>query len=102
MSGLQLKRRGERVKISGELTIYHATELKNELRDLIDRGNGLLLDLSEVSEFDTAGFQVLAWARREAERRGLALRIEKPSASVQQLFAAYRIDWLDRAVSVTI
>jgi len=102
MSGLLIERRGGRVKVAGELTIYNAAEFKKELRQLIELGDALVLELSEASEFDSAGFQVVAWARREAERRGLLLRIENPSSPVQQLFAAYRIDWLDRAVSEAI
>jgi anti-anti-sigma regulatory factor len=47
------------IKVIGEATIYHAAELYRSLRPLIESGVDWEVDVSEVSEIDTAGIQVL-------------------------------------------
>lgn len=95
MSETMIKRRGERVKISGEMTIYHSAQLKNELNNHFVRCNKLDLDLSEVSEFDSAGFQVLALFYREAMAQGKNFQLAKCSQPVRAALKVFQVDWLD-------
>ena len=94
MSEVTIKRRGERVKISGEMTIYHSAQLKAELANHFARCNKLELDLCDVSEFDTAGFQVLALFRREAVAQGKQFTVTKCSEPVSATLKAFQVDWL--------
>lgn len=71
-----------RLRIDGDLTIYHAAEIKQHLIDGLRAGPVLELDLSHVGEMDTAGFQLLALAKRESKKTGNALRIVGHSPAV--------------------
>ncbi len=64
---------GDTLKATGELTIYHAAEAKAAFQAALAAPDGLQLDLSGVAELDTAGIQVLLWAKREAQARGAQL-----------------------------
>jgi len=64
-----------RARVMGEMTIYHAAEMKRELLPWLDRSTEVEIDLSEVSEMDTAGFQLLLLAKREAANSGKPLRL---------------------------
>jgi|688.fasta_scaffold214424_2 anti-anti-sigma factor len=71
-----------RLTLDGDLSIYHAVEIKKRLIDGIRAGTTLELDLSRVGEMDTAGFQLLALAKRESKKTGNALRIVGHSPAV--------------------
>lgn len=60
--------------VSGEMTIYHAAEMKGELLPHLDCCNEMEINLSEVSEIDTAGLQLLLLTVREAARAHKLLR----------------------------
>lgn len=70
------------IAIEGELTVFNAHEIKTRLLDAMSQQGALTLDLSEVSECDGAGLQLLLAARHEAEQRGGALRVSSPSKQV--------------------
>jgi anti-sigma B factor antagonist len=72
-------------EVNAELTVYHAAALAFELRRLMEAGTDLDLDLEGVTEFDSAGLQVLLVAQREARARGLALRLHRPSPVVLEV-----------------
>ena len=79
------------LQIDGEMTIYRAAELKDvlygALREAAAEARGLALDLSQVTEFDSAGIQLLLVARREAQRQGQTLHLVAPSGAVREVFA---------------
>ena len=80
------------VVLDGEWTIYQAPALRDRLRDLLASGDGaqaLALDLSGVTEIDSAGFQLLVSARVSAAGTGRTLRIVAASGAVQDLAATY-------------
>jgi len=79
-----------KVTFSGALTIYEVLEAKNTLLAVLEQATGMEIDLTDVSELDTAGVQVLVAIRREAARRGLDLRIRHGSAS-KEVFDCYRL-----------
>lgn len=62
------------LRVQGEMTIYRAGELAQGLfAAVLEQSGDLSLDLSEVTEFDTSGLQILLMARRLAESRGARL-----------------------------
>ncbi|MCX7166842.1 MAG: STAS domain-containing protein [Rhodocyclales bacterium] len=80
-----------RLTVDGDLTIYHATEIRQRLIDGIRSGPVLELDLSHVGEMDTAGFQLLALAKREALRLDHALRIVGHSLAVREVIEFFNM-----------
>ncbi len=80
-----------RLALEGDMTIYHATALKEQLLHALDEHDRLELDLSGVTEIDTAGCQILVLARREADRLGKPLQLAGVSASVAEVLTFYGI-----------
>lgn len=76
-----------RLCLDGELTIYRAAELKPVMLEAVRRTPAPSFDLSDVSEIDTAGVQLLLLARREAAALDRGLRLLAPSAAVRDAFA---------------
>lgn len=70
------------LEIKGEMTIYTAAEQKAQLLAYFDSGADLEIDLSGVSELDTAGTQLLILAKQEAARKHKKLRFTMHSAAV--------------------
>ena len=73
--------------VEGEMTIYRAAELHPVLLDAVSTMEAPALDLSEVTEFDCAGVQLLLVARREARRLGRQLVLQGASPAVRDAFA---------------
>jgi len=55
------------LKISGDISVYEVRELRDELIAHLKAHSELTLDLSEVTDCDTAGVQLLYSARITAE-----------------------------------
>ncbi|MGI4721370.1 MAG: STAS domain-containing protein [Janthinobacterium lividum] len=78
------------LRLSGELTIYHAAELKAALLPLADDGaHALVVDLSGVSDIDSAGLQLLLATRRTLAGRGASLRLDGCDGAVGEALALY-------------
>lgn len=95
MAEVQFKRKGARLCVAGELTIYQSAAFKAELLEFLGHCDAPELDLREVTEFDSAGFQVIALARREAVVQGKSLLLRDCSEPVRKVLEAYRVgDWV--------
>ena len=68
--------------ITGELTIYTAATEKQMLQDALDIADELEVNLSHVSEMDSAGLQVLIVLKQEAARRNKRLHYSMHSKAV--------------------
>lgn len=68
--------------ITGEMTIYTAAEHKDQLLAFIESGHALEINLSQVSELDTAGLQLLILAKQEAVHSQKKLRFIMHSNAV--------------------
>ena len=76
-------------RIDGELTIYRAAELCDALKIVLSGvagGDALELDLSEVTEMDSAGVQLLMSARKTAQAAGRDFRLSGHSQAVLEVF----------------
>ena len=74
------------LRIEGELTIYRAAELKETLLAAVAAHAALDVDLTAVTELDTAGVQMLLVAKRSAAASGHAMRLMGHSAPVIDVF----------------
>ncbi len=79
------KQQNARIAIGNELTIYTALELKNKLMTGLSTSEELELDLSEVSEIDAAGLQLLVMIKQKAGALGKVLRFSGHSQVVLDL-----------------
>ncbi|MCX8017380.1 MAG: STAS domain-containing protein [Rhodocyclaceae bacterium] len=78
--------------LDGPMTIYNAGEIKAQLLNALKSASIVELDLSHVSEMDTAGFQLLVMAKRESQREGKTLRIVAHSQPVRDVIDFYNMD----------
>lgn len=72
--------------IRGEFTIFTAAALKQALLDALAQGGpDIDIDLSDVSEIDSAGLQLMVMTKREAMRAGKNVRFVRHSDAVLDL-----------------
>lgn len=76
--------------IEGDLTIYHAARMKENFLAKISENGNIEIDLSQVTEIDTAGFQLMIMTQRECKKTGKSLRFINPSEAVRDLLKTYR------------
>ncbi len=72
----------ESYTVSGELSIYTASIEKQNLLTFLQSGDELEVNLSQVSEFDTAGLQVLIVLKQAALQQQKTLRYVMHSKAV--------------------
>jgi anti-sigma B factor antagonist len=91
--------------IEGELTVHTAADRRGELIAMADAGDDVELDLSAVTELDTAGLQLLLLVRREVLRGGGRLTITAASRTVDDVLAIAHLNHtltsVDDVVAVT-
>lgn len=80
-----------RLALAADLTIYNAIDAKRQLLDAVRATKTLELDLSQVGELDTAGFQLLVLAKCEAQRLDRKLRIVAHSPAVREVIEFYNM-----------
>jgi len=81
-------------RIDGELTIYRAAELCDALKTVLaglPDGHDLEVDLSEVTEMDSAGVQLLMAAKKTARATSRELRVCGRSPAVEEVFETLRL-----------
>jgi len=74
---------GETLSIQGTLDITAAEELRRTLSDFLAGGPSPVVDLSAVSDCDTAGFQLLCSACKTARNSGKPLRLRGVSGAIR-------------------
>lgn len=74
-----------RVAVNGEMTIYAAQELKDELLSPLAQCETVEVNLAGVSEIDSAGLQLLVMAKVEAQTRGKTLSLTGHSPAVLEI-----------------
>lgn len=79
------------IAVSGDLTIYNALEFRKQLADHLSGVDELNIDLSEVSELDTAGVQILALAKRKSEQLGFSMHMDNHSVAVLEVLNIYNM-----------
>jgi len=86
------------IRLNGGLDLAAASELREQLIDVLHRGTELLiLDLSQVRSCDAAGLAVLIGTQRRARLLGTRVRLLAPSIPVTQVL---RSTGLDRSFTI--
>ena len=75
-----------RISLDGELTIYRAADLKVSVLEALRKARVLEIELSGVTELDTAGLQVLMLAKQTAAAEQRELRLVQHSPAVVEIF----------------
>lgn len=83
--------RAHQLAIKDDMTIYSAAVQKVQLLQAFDASEELDLDLSQVGEMDSAGFQLLILIKREALKAGKPLRLVAHSKAVTELLDLYNM-----------
>ena len=79
----------EVLAFDGDMTIYNAENQKQDLFSLLSRKKNISVNLADVDEFDTAGFQVLLFGKQYAEKNGIELVLKSASEPVAEVFKLY-------------
>ncbi len=79
------------ITINEDMTIYNAAAQKHMLLDALADCEELDMDLSQVSEMDTAGFQILLLSKREALKANKTVRLTAHSKAVTELLDLYNM-----------
>jgi anti-sigma B factor antagonist len=82
----------QRLDAGEELTIISAAPLYHTLLSYLDGRGRIEIDLSRVSEMDTAGLQILLLAHRECAARKLRLTLRQPSPAVLEVLTLARLN----------
>jgi anti-sigma B factor antagonist len=77
------------VSVQGEVGIYTVSRLKEELLRHLKSVQSMEIDLSDVSEMDTAGFQLFVALKREVVKSGKSLSLAGHSPAVLRILDLY-------------
>lgn len=78
-----------RLRLAGELTIYHSAAIKPRLVDALRNHAEVDINLASVSEIDTAGLQLLIMAKLEALAASKVLRLTDHSPAVLEIMELF-------------
>lgn len=81
-----------RLCLKGEVTIYTAVSMKPSIMEALNKRKALEIDLAKVCEIDSAGFQLLLLAKREADRKNVPLRLINHSGAVAEMLDLYNMN----------
>ena len=80
------------IAIHDEMTIYNAHSLKEMFLECCHSGTQeLQVDLSAVTEIDSAGVQLLLLLKLEAQKHGFTLRLFRHSEAVIDVFELLKL-----------
>ena len=90
---IEIEKQGQQclVKMAGDVTLDDSLELKRKLLDAVSTSTEIEVDVSQVSDIDTAGFQLLILAKREAVLRQKKFRLIKHSQPVVEMMVTYNL-----------
>lgn len=77
--------------IDGEFNIYTVADWRTRLLEVLAGGDDVHLDLSGVSEIDSAGLQLLIAARNQAWAGGYRLHLSPTDGTVAETVAFARL-----------
>lgn len=73
-------------RIEGDMDIYNAAALKEELMPVLEDARDLEISLADVTEIDTAGVQLLMLAKKVRAAHGHVLTLTEHSSAVLDVF----------------
>lgn len=81
-----------RFLIEGDMSIYHAVDLKKCILENLPGSEAAEFDLNGVSDMDTAGAQLLMFALREGRAGKTPVRIIAHSSATKRIFDLYNLN----------
>ena len=75
---------GTILKIKGALSVYEAASIRDELAACFKSYDRVILDLSEITDCDTAGVQLMLSALRTAKDTSKAFEVSETPDSVRK------------------
>jgi anti-anti-sigma factor len=91
IKSIKTKNNGQKLSFRGELTIFNATTLKDELFPYLEQSKDLSLDFNGVTEADTAFVQILIQLKRECAERKIDISVASCSEPVAALLRTFRL-----------
>lgn len=79
------------LRMEGEMTIFTALDVKERLLVALSRCRQVDVDLSQVSDMDSAGLQLMILAKREANALGKEIRFIAHSPAVVDVLEMCRL-----------
>ena len=81
-----------KIVIEDEMTIYTASQLKEDFRPIIMDKRSLTISLQNVSEIDSSGIQLLMLIKRERQKIDLVTQFIDHSDEVQKIINLIRLN----------
>lgn len=78
-------------KVPGDMTIYEAAELHPILVDAINNHEKVCIDLSQVSEIDSSGLQLMIAVKKAADQANKTIVFESHSEAVIELIDIFEM-----------
>ena len=88
----QAHKRAHVVAPRGELDLFSVEELKAALAQRPEPCDAVVLDLRDLTFFDTSGMRLVVETLQELDGTGIRFAILRGSPDVQRLFALARLD----------
>jgi anti-sigma B factor antagonist len=83
------------LQIEGDMTIYNAAELGENMLEFIEGFKEFEVDMSTVNEIDTAGIQLLLQLKKKAQAEERTIQLLGCNEEMRDLFDLYQLqDWL--------
>ncbi len=79
------------MRVEGDMTIYNAVEFKQAFMANLHGCEEVEINLSGVGELDTAGFQLLLLAKREASAHGKKVRLIAHNTATLEVLDLYNM-----------
>jgi anti-sigma B factor antagonist len=79
------------ISISGEMSLYTSKLTQETLLDLLQTEEKINIDLSEVSEIDSAGIQLLISLKKHAHQKKIPLQFQGHSQCVLDIIDLYNL-----------
>lgn len=79
------------ITLEGEMTIYNAVDTKSSLMDALRKSKELEINLSKVTEVDSAGVQLLLMTKREAGKNDIPFRLVNHSDAILEIFNLFQV-----------
>ena len=76
------KRKEVKISLNGEMTIYTCNEMKIKLMEAVSKDCNVTINVSNVTEMDTAGLQLLILVKNELMQNDFQLMIIGKNESV--------------------
>lgn len=79
------------IVVEKDMTIFNSTELKKLILKPLNDCSNLKIDLSQVGEIDSSGFQLLMLLKKECESKKIAFQLVDYSNAVRSLLELFNM-----------